>query len=226
MNIRKSILSLLALAALCMAASATAQTEDAPLRQTEIESMRLKVENDGDNAYFIFSESVVLRATNLVLECDQLEVFAERQTDTSGDLGKYGAIKEVVATGHVRITQEQRVATCGKAVVLPRDERIVLSGNPVVEQPGGRITMENPGDEIILNRGNGRIEFNTTGTRKLRLTGPPIRDLGFEQTAPVPTESPKDEAPAEDANPDEAPKPEPQAPAAPAPEAKKPEGAK
>ncbi len=176
-----------------LAQATFAQRVDKPLVQTEIEAVRLKVQNDGENAYFLFSEEVLLTATNMRVECDQLEVFATRQAEDDGQVGKFGAIRQIIASGNVRIEQAERTATCQKAVVQPNQERIVLSGSPVVEQPGGRVTTFNPEDEIILDRGNGKISIDTKGPRKLRLTSTAIRDLGFEQELPVPT-PPEDEA--------------------------------
>ena len=167
----------------------TAPREDKPMVATEIESIRLNVENDGENAYFHFIDSVRLTATNMVVECDSLEVFATREAEQQSNIGKFSAIKEIVASGNVRIVQEERTATCQKAVVKPNEERIVLSGNPVVVQPGGRIVTYNPGDKILLDRGNGRIQIITDGPRKLRLTSSAISDLGFEDQGPVPTSS-------------------------------------
>lgn len=213
----KSLLAALALAAL---APVAAQPDEKALRNTEIEAVRLMVENDGDNAYFIFSEDVVLYATNLVVECDQLEIFATRETQSDSDIGEFGAIKEVIATGRVRIVQEERVATCDKAIVQPRLQRIVLTGNAVVQQPGGRLVTESPEDEIILDRGNGRITIDTKGPRKFRFIGSPIRDLGFEQQSPVPTEAPATETEADtEAESETAPPADPVAPATEAPAA-------
>lgn len=164
-----------------------APREDKPVVNTEIESVRLNVENDGENAYFHFSDSVRLTATNMVVECDSLEVFATREAEQQSNIGKFSAIKEIIAAGNVRIVQEERTATCQKAVVKPNEERIVLSGNPVVVQPTGRIVTYNPGDKILLDRGNGRIQIITDGPRKLRLTSSAIGDLGFENQGPIPT---------------------------------------
>ena len=169
-----------------LAVSATAQKQDKIPVATEIESVRLQVENDGENAYFHFTGAVRLTATNMILECDSLEVFATRQAEEQSAIGKFSAIKEIIATGNVSIVQEERTATCQKAVVKPNQEHIVLSGNPVVVQPGGRIVTYNPEDEIVLDRGNGRISIVTKGPRRLRLTSSAIGDLGFESEAPVP----------------------------------------
>lgn len=185
----RAIAPLSLLAASFLAVSTFAQSEDKKPVATQIESMRLQVENDGENAYFHFSDAVKLTATNMVVECDSLEVFATREAEEQSAIGKFSAIKEIVATGNVRIEQEERTATCQKAIVKPNEERIVLTGNPVVVQPGGRIVTYNPEDEILLDRGNGRISIISKGPRKLRLTSSAIGDLGFENKAPVPTES-------------------------------------
>ncbi len=177
------------LAAGFLAVAAFAQTEEKVAVATEIESVRLQVENDGENAYFHFSDAVKLTATNMIVECDSLEVFATREAEEESAIGKFSAIKEIVATGNVRIEQEERTATCQKAIVKPNEERIVLTGNPVVVQPGGRIVTYNPEDEIVLDRGNGRISIIAKGPQRLRLTSSAIGDLGFENKAPVPTES-------------------------------------
>ncbi|MBD5778017.1 hypothetical protein IEN85_00725 [Pelagicoccus sp. NFK12] len=177
------------LAAGFLAVSVFAQSEEKKPVATEIESVRLQVQNDGEKAYFHFSDAVKLTATNMVVECDSLEVFATREAEEQSAIGKFSAIKEIVATGNVRIVQEERTATCQKAIVKPNEERIILTGNPVVVQPGGRIVTYNPEDEILLDRGNGRISIITKGPRKLRLTSSAIGDLGFETKEPIPTDS-------------------------------------
>lgn len=177
------------LAAGFLAVSALAQNDEKQPVATEIESMRLQVQNDGENAYFHFSDAVRLTATNMVVECDSLEVFATREAEEQSNIGKFSAIKEIVATGNVRITQEERTATCQKAIVKPNEERIILTGNPVVVQPGGRIVTYNPEDEIVLDRGKGRISIVAKGPRRLRLTSSAISDLGFESEQPIPADS-------------------------------------
>lgn len=171
---------------------------DKPMVATEIESVRLNVENDGENAYFHFIDSVRLTATNMVVECDSLEVFATREAEEQSNIGKFSAIKEIVASGNVRIVQEERTATCQRAVVKPNEERIELSGNPMVVQPTGRIVTYNPGDKILLDRGNGRIQIITDGPRKLKLTSSAIGDLGFEDQGPIPTSGEETAEPADE----------------------------
>lgn len=172
-----------------------APREDKPLVATEIESVRLNVENDGENAYFHFIDSVRLNATNMVLECDSLEIFATREAEEKAQIGKYSAIREIIAKGNVKIVQEERTAICDLATIKPNEERIVITGAPArVLQTGGEIT----GDKIILNRANGQITFEGSNSRRIRLRGPAIGDLGFEQTKPVPTPEDRDSETADD----------------------------
>lgn len=173
--------SALALATVCFAQA----IPEAAVRPTEIESVRLRVQNDGDTAYFIFSEEVRLQATNLLLVCDTLEVFARRDADAEAAVGTLGAIQRIIATGNVRIEQAQRVATAGKAVVEPNEERIVLTEKPVVTQAGTRLEA----DELIIERGKGTIVVNPTTPNKLRFIGPAIDDMGFENEKPPEAEA-------------------------------------
>lgn len=210
----RSSLAILVAASLTLAAHAQSlpQKPDKPKVQTQIESVRLRVQNDGEKAYFHFIDAVVLNATNMYIECDSLEVFAIREAENQETIGKFGAIQEIIATGNVRIVQEERTAKCDKAIVQPNKERIVLSGAPaIVEQTGGTITS----DEIILNRANGRITFDGTTKRKIRLLGPAIGDLGFEQKQAVPAPLGEDATDLkEPAAADETPAADPDAPAA------------
>jgi len=74
----------------------------------------------------------------------------KNMTITSGELiatyaegGK--ELKEVVAIGHVRITQQDKIAVADKAIFLNNERKIILTGNPKVWQ--GKDTVS--GDRII-----------------------------------------------------------------------------
>lgn len=161
-----------------------------PVLPTEIESERLYIENDGERATFLFEGGVALSATNLRLDCDRLEVFASREEDLDAPIGKFGAIQRILATGNVRIEQEERVATAGQAEVLPREEVIILTEEPTVMQAGTTVS----GEKLTIERGRGRIQVQGSERRKVRLSGPPIRDLGFEEDPENPTPPVDEEA--------------------------------
>lgn len=160
------------------------QTTDKPLVQTEVRADRFRGENDGEKAYLLFEDNVVLTATNMELRCNKLEVFTLLKNDESDQpqgkvaIGVFSSIEKIVASGGVEIIQAERYATSEQAEVEPNEERVVLSGSPVVEQSGWRFS--NPNGKLILDRGNGRISAPGEENVQIQIIGPPIGDLGFE----------------------------------------------
>ena len=168
-------------------ASATfsySQTTDKPLVQTEVRADRFRGENDGEKAYLLFEDNVVLTATNMELKCNRLEVFTLLKNDESDQpqgkvaIGVFSSIEKIIASGGVEIIQAERYATSEVAEVEPNEERVVLSGSPIVEQAGWRFS--NPKGQLILDRGNGRISAPGEENVQIQIIGPPIGDLGFE----------------------------------------------
>jgi len=70
--------------------------------------------------------------------------------------------------------------------VLPGEDRITLTGGPVVIDHGNNSMAT--GEPLVLYRRERRI----TGTN-VRIVLPPLKDLGFDQhqPPPVPTEEPR-----------------------------------
>ncbi|KXU36856.1 hypothetical protein AXK11_03450 [Cephaloticoccus primus] len=128
-----------------------------------------------------FRDSVVVTGNNLSLHCDFLKVVATRKGDPEATLGQYGNFKSLVATGHVRIVQGDREATCGRAEVFPGEDRIVLSENPVVRSLDGEYTATGP--QLVLYRGQRRAVIEGSASAPARITLPPIKDLGFDDDA-------------------------------------------
>ncbi len=154
---------------------------DKPLEPTVIEAERSRSESIDDTVYFIFSGSVKLTATNLIITCNQLEVFAsnkEEDKDEESALGDFSSIQKIVATGNVRIVQEERTATAGRMEVLPNEDVIVLDDDPMVFQDA--ITIGGPGTQLKIHSGNGRVEWTGDSNNKVRFSGPPIQDFGYE----------------------------------------------
>lgn len=125
-------------------------------------------------------KQVTLTGTNLKITCDRLEVVALGVGDKTSIAPVLERFKYLLATGDVVIVQGQREARCGRAEVLPLENKVVLTENPVVidhasefEQKGARITM---------HRGERRVVVEQSV-----LTGPSIKDLGFDDKAPAPT---------------------------------------
>lgn len=127
-----------------------------------------------------FKDNVVAVGNGITLECDFLKVVATRVGDKSATLGKYGKFRYLLATGHVKITQGDRIATSGRAEVFPDEDRIVLTEQPVV-----RIESEHyqaSGPRMILYRGQRRAVIEGSPGNRTHITLPPMKDLGFPQS--------------------------------------------
>ena len=175
---------LLLLGALFGLASAFAQ--NAPETTTNIQSdgPGEMVSTDKETT-ITFRDKVVVTGTNLRLTCDYLKVVVLRTGDPAATLGKVEKFRSLLATGNVVIVQGDREAACGRAEVLPEDDKIILTENPVVVDRAAQTRLI--GERITMFRGERRVLVD-----KPSVTGPPIRDLGFDKdkSAP-PAETPK-----------------------------------
>ena len=122
--------------------------------------------------------SVVLVGTNLKIVCDRLEFVALGVGEKTGTLPTLDKFQSLLATGHVVIIQGDREAKCGRAEVLPRSNKVVLTETPSVVDHGTGWTSA--GDIITMLRGERRVIVE-----KSHVTGPAIKDLGFDKTTPV-----------------------------------------
>ena len=133
--------------------------------------------------------NVVVTATNLRISCDRLELIATRIGDLGGAVPTLDKFRYLLATGNVRIVQEDREATCGRAEVLPQEEKVVLTEEPVLIDRSSDIVTR--GSRITLLRGERRAIVENPV-----LIGPSIRDLGPEAkdepetSAPAPAPAP------------------------------------
>jgi lipopolysaccharide export system protein LptA len=175
------ILPLLAAAA-ALSLGAAARAADAP--QTTIDCAGLAESTSTDTeTTTVFHDQVVAVGNGITLNCDYLKVVATRLSEKESTLGKHDSFKYLLATGHVRIVQTDRVATCGRAEVFPGEDRIVLTENPVV-----RIESEHyeaTGPRMVLYRGQRRAVIEGTPTERSHILLPAIKDLGFP-AAPAP----------------------------------------
>lgn len=155
---------------------------DKPLEKTVIEAERSRSETKDGATYLIFSGSVKLTATNLIITCNQLEVFAnsndEETEEAEAVIGEFSSIQKIIATGNVRIVQDQRTATAGRMEVLPNEEVILLDEDPMVFQDS--YSVGGPGTQLTIHRGLGRVEMTGGPENKVSFSGPPIQDFGYE----------------------------------------------
>lgn len=157
------------------AASAPAAVVTPPV-PTVIESGSADAISSATETTFTFRNKVTVTATNLKLTCDELVVVAKRSGDPQATLGKQENFKSLIATGNVRILQGDRESLCARAEVYPGEDRVELTGNPVVRSP--KEGWEQTGHKMILYRGQRRAVVEGTATERTRLVLPALKDLG------------------------------------------------
>lgn len=141
---------------------------------------------------FTFKNNVVVTGTNMKITCDQLVVVANKTGDPKATIGKQDKLKSLVATGHVRILQNDREATCDRAEVLPGDDKATLIGNLVVRALDNSFVQT--GERGTLYRGERRAVIDGGSGRRPTMTLPPLKDLGYgkepEKNPPAENNSP------------------------------------
>jgi lipopolysaccharide export system protein LptA len=151
----------------------------APLVPTVIESGSAEIVSTEKESTFTFRNGVTVTATNMQLTCDHLEVIALRSGDPSATFGKQEDFKSLVAIGGVRIVQADREATCERAEVFPGEDKVVLTGNPVVRSMDGQYQASGP--KMVLHRGERRAQIIGEAGERPRITLPPLKDLGYDK---------------------------------------------
>jgi lipopolysaccharide export system protein LptA len=159
-------------------APATAAPVTPPV-PTVIESGAAEMVSTEKETTFTFRNGVTVTATNMKLTCDHLEVVARRTGDPSATFGKQEDFKSLVATGSVRIVQSDREATCDRAEVFPGEDKVVLTGNPIVRSLDGQYQASGP--KMVLHRGERRAQIIGEAGERPRISLPPLKDLGYEK---------------------------------------------
>ncbi len=184
MKLRR-LLFLLAAPALALAPRVHAQTADDPAlmtpQNTIVTADRLEMKNTGVESHLVFIGNVHLTGTNLTVTCDRVEIYAEqipdiRDPEKKATIGKIGALTRILALGRVRISQEGRTATAGRAEVMPIEDKIILTEEPVVTDTETQVTVS--GSRMTFFRGDryGQVE-------NPQVVGPAIPNLGFPRDA-------------------------------------------
>lgn len=148
-------------------------------QSTEIASVSMETWSTDTETKGVFAGNVVVIGTNLRITCDRLEITATGLEDKNAAMPTLEKFKFLVATGKVRIVQGDREATCGRAEVYPRENKVVLTESPMAIDHGSEFKWI--GDKLVMLRGERRVMGDN-----VRVIMPPIKDLGFDKNAPVP----------------------------------------
>lgn len=146
---------LLLLVLLASLSIASAQEKKSERKPTTIAADRLEVDRKHHTA--VYSGNVVLndKENDLTILADRIQFFFDEKMEE---------VKRALATGNVRITQENKRSFSERAEYFPSEDRAVLTGNPKVWQDedqvsGSRITLFFKEDRAIAEGGEkGRVE--------------------------------------------------------------------
>ncbi len=123
----------------------TAQEKPLPPRPIIIKSNSLQIDNK--RQVVTFTGEVNASQDIFVLDCDKMFVFYENPPGQKEVEGGETKIDRIVATGNVRIKRTLGgIATAEKAVYYQKEEKMVLTGKPIVRQ--GKNSVE--GERITL----------------------------------------------------------------------------
>lgn len=98
-----------------------------------------ELEADNKNRVISFRGKVEARQGSMTIIADMAQVFYDK-----GEEGN--DIREVVASGNVKVQEGDRLATAQKAVFLNREQKITLTGEPKVWQGKDMVS----GEKIII----------------------------------------------------------------------------
>lgn len=127
-----------------------------------------RIEFDNKEGVILFDQNVLVDDVQFLMRSERLLVFMEGTND----------VQQIMAVGNVSITNENRFASCDKAVYTKKTGQIVMTGNARLmrkgdqggEVTGNRITfwldderMEVSPGRVVLPPGT----FNKADTKKL-----------------------------------------------------------
>jgi lipopolysaccharide export system protein LptA len=188
---KSRLVVLLCLTALAGAPTLATAAEEPIISPTTITSKHGESVSTDTEMTTLFTGDVVVTGNNIRITCDRLEIVSLRLGEKEQVVAKQNRFKSLVATGQVKIVQGDREATCGRAVVLPDDDKITLTESPVVVDHSADVTWT--GDNLQLLRGERRVFGDN-----VRMTLPPIKDLSFDKNKKLelPETAPQPPAPA------------------------------
>jgi lipopolysaccharide export system protein LptA len=129
------------LALSCGAPTALAQNDST--KGTVITSDRLSF--DYKRLIAIFEDNVVVVDPQVRMEADRMNVLFTEEN----------AIRSVTSTGHVRMWQGDKIATCDRAIYLAHDGQLIMRGNASMKQgkdlvQGNEITVWINEDRVVV----------------------------------------------------------------------------
>jgi lipopolysaccharide export system protein LptA len=146
---------------------------------TDITSDQVDSSTTGDVTTSVFTGHVVVVGNNTRITCDYLKaVSVSKAGETTASEPQQ--FRYLLATGHVRILESDRDTTCERAEVLPAQDQLTLSGNPVVTlHSSGEVYT---GDPLIVQGHNGK--YTVSGHNVRIRSASALKDLALPKNPP------------------------------------------
>ena len=150
-------------------------TEENATQPTTIESDTAELVTTKEGHRFYFAGNVVVVGTDLLLKCDELEIFSKRETNSSKSSAKVGRISLMVASRNVSLKQKGSLGTGNKATMQAATGLFILLGSPaVLIDERGKLEA----NEIVFERGKGWAELRGGAGNRPRVELPVLPNFG------------------------------------------------
>lgn len=128
----------------------------------EITSDRMEAFNK--EKLVVFSGTATVTKGNAILKADKVLLYYQDNDDKTdkkitAETSKTGDLNKIEAKGNVSLTQDQRVATGDEAIYYRESNKIVLTGNAVLNE--GKSSIKGEKVTVLLNENRGIVEGNT-----------------------------------------------------------------
>jgi len=133
------------------------------------------LEADDKKGIVVFTGEVDAQRDDFTVYCHKMVVYYEKSPAKKGSEDFSAQIEKIVASGNVKIVRaEGGIATGENAVYYHQDEKLVLTGKPVVKQNDSSVE----GDRITLFLKENRSVVESSSDKKVRAVIFPNQDKG------------------------------------------------
>ncbi len=150
---------------------AKSNLKDVKSKKSPIHIVSDRLDAYNEQKLVVFSGNVVATENDKVIKSDQLFLYYKK--DTEGKEKKEsqadtdtGDLDRIEAKGNVRITQGTKIVTGEHAVYMSDDQKIIVTGNPVMKD--GVNTIK--GDKIVVLLDEDRGVVESTGAGRVSAT--------------------------------------------------------
>lgn len=145
----------------------SSDSNEAGAHRTVILSDRLILQSTAEEYHFEFNGEVKVTSGDWTLESNLLEVLAEpptgekRKKEAKVATGEIDSVRRVIAREDVVFTQEGRTVTAGEALIVPQEEKTILSQSPTIQASGAYLS----GEKVTIQGHSVEIEASASGER-------------------------------------------------------------